>query len=223
MGRGSRCSSACSRPLITIVIGASGRHRGRVRRRRDRLDPDADLGLLPRPADGRPRPRPRTDHPRHRRRPGAPGRDPGHADRHRHRDRPDVVGDDRACRAQPGPVDQGADVRRPGAGHRSRAGPDHAAPHPAQRGQPDRGPVRAHVRDRGVHRDDARVHRPRRPDRPLVGPDPQRMPRVAGAPGLGAWWYIAPPAACVVLVVLAFTLVGNALDDILNPKSAGRR
>ena len=25
----------------------------------------------------------------------------------------------------------------------------------------------------------------------------------AGAPGLGAWWYIAPPAVCVVLVVLA--------------------
>ena len=45
----------------------------------------------------------------------------------------------------------------------------------------------------------------------------------AGAPGLGAWWYIAPPAACVVLVILAFTLVGNALDDILNPKSAPRR
>jgi peptide/nickel transport system permease protein len=45
----------------------------------------------------------------------------------------------------------------------------------------------------------------------------------AGAPGLGAWWYIVPPAVCVVLVVLSFTLVGNALDDILNPKSAGRR
>jgi peptide/nickel transport system permease protein len=45
----------------------------------------------------------------------------------------------------------------------------------------------------------------------------------SGAPGLQAWWYIAPPAVCVVLVVLAFTLVGNALDDILNPKSAGRR
>ncbi len=45
----------------------------------------------------------------------------------------------------------------------------------------------------------------------------------AGAPGLGAWWYIAPPAVCVVLVVLAFTLVGNALDDILNPKSRTRR
>jgi peptide/nickel transport system permease protein len=45
----------------------------------------------------------------------------------------------------------------------------------------------------------------------------------AGAPGLGAWWYIVPPAACVVLVVLAFTLVGNALDDILNPKGRERR
>ena len=45
----------------------------------------------------------------------------------------------------------------------------------------------------------------------------------SGAPGLGAWWYIVPPAVGVVLVVLAFTLVGNALDDLLNPKSAGRR
>ena len=47
--------------------------------------------------------------------------------------------------------------------------------------------------------------------------------QATGAPGLGAWWYILPPALCVVLVVLAFTLVGNALDDILNPKSAQRR
>ena len=45
----------------------------------------------------------------------------------------------------------------------------------------------------------------------------------SGAPGLGAWWYIAPPAVSVVLVVLSFTLVGNALDDVLNPKSGGRR
>jgi peptide/nickel transport system permease protein len=45
----------------------------------------------------------------------------------------------------------------------------------------------------------------------------------AGAPGLGAWWYIVPPAVCVVLVVLAFTLVGNALDDTLNPKGGQRR
>jgi peptide/nickel transport system permease protein len=45
----------------------------------------------------------------------------------------------------------------------------------------------------------------------------------SGAPGLGAWWYIAPPAVAVVLVVLSFTLVGNALDDLLNPKSGTRR
>ncbi len=47
--------------------------------------------------------------------------------------------------------------------------------------------------------------------------------QTSGAAGLGAWWVIAPPATCVVLVILSFTLVGNALDDILNPKSAGRR
>jgi peptide/nickel transport system permease protein len=45
----------------------------------------------------------------------------------------------------------------------------------------------------------------------------------AGAPSLGAWWYVVPPATCVVLVILAFTLVGNALDDVMNPKGVGRR
>jgi peptide/nickel transport system permease protein len=45
----------------------------------------------------------------------------------------------------------------------------------------------------------------------------------SGAPGLGAWWCIFPPAFCVVVVILAFTLVGNALDDVLNPKAGLRR
>jgi peptide/nickel transport system permease protein len=45
----------------------------------------------------------------------------------------------------------------------------------------------------------------------------------AGAPGLGAWWYIVPPAVSVVLVVLSFTLLGNALDDVLNPRARLRR
>jgi peptide/nickel transport system permease protein len=47
--------------------------------------------------------------------------------------------------------------------------------------------------------------------------------REVGAPGLGAWWYFIPPGVCIVLVVFAFTLVGSALDDILNPRRGGRR
>ncbi len=47
--------------------------------------------------------------------------------------------------------------------------------------------------------------------------------RAVGAPGLGAWWYIGPPGVCIILVVLAFTLVGGALDDLLNPKRRQRR
>lgn len=45
----------------------------------------------------------------------------------------------------------------------------------------------------------------------------------SGAPGLGAWWFVAPPAVSVVLVVLSFTLVGGALDDVLNPRLRSRR
>lgn len=33
-----------------------------------------------------------------------------------------------------------------------------------------------------------------------------------------AYWYIAPPAICLILVVLSFTYVGNAMDRILNPR-----
>lgn len=44
-----------------------------------------------------------------------------------------------------------------------------------------------------------------------------------GAASLGAWWVITPPGIAIVLVVLAFTLVGGALDDVLNPKLRGRR
>jgi peptide/nickel transport system permease protein len=47
--------------------------------------------------------------------------------------------------------------------------------------------------------------------------------RAVGAPGLGAWWYFVPPGVAIVLVVFAFTLVGSALDDILNPRRRTRR
>jgi peptide/nickel transport system permease protein len=40
----------------------------------------------------------------------------------------------------------------------------------------------------------------------------------AGAPTLGAWWWIGAPGVCIVLVVLAFTMCGTALEEILNPR-----
>ena len=35
---------------------------------------------------------------------------------------------------------------------------------------------------------------------------------------LGLYGWIIAPGLCIVLVVLAFTLLGYALDDIMNPK-----
>jgi peptide/nickel transport system permease protein len=39
-----------------------------------------------------------------------------------------------------------------------------------------------------------------------------------GAMTTGAWWFIIPPGVCVVLVVLAFTLIGQALEEVVNPR-----
>ncbi|MEW5784003.1 MAG: ABC transporter permease [Bacillota bacterium] len=39
-----------------------------------------------------------------------------------------------------------------------------------------------------------------------------------GAVSHGAWWWLLPPGICVVLVVLGFTFMGYALDEVLNPK-----
>jgi peptide/nickel transport system permease protein len=44
-----------------------------------------------------------------------------------------------------------------------------------------------------------------------------------GALTLGAWWFLFPPGICVVLVVLAFTLVGQALEEIFNPRLRASR
>ena len=100
---------------------------------------------------------------------------------------------------------------------------DHAPPHPAQRDEPHRRPVRAHVRDRGVHRDDARVHRARRPVGPVVGPDPQQRPdgRRARASGRGGTSSRRPRPSCSSCS--RSRSLGNALDDVLNPKALSRR
>ena len=41
---------------------------------------------------------------------------------------------------------------------------------------------------------------------------------VNGAAGLPAWWYLLPPGIAIVLVVLAFTFIGMAYDEVLDPK-----
>jgi peptide/nickel transport system permease protein len=43
-----------------------------------------------------------------------------------------------------------------------------------------------------------------------------------GAMTTGSWWFIVPPGVCVVLVVLAFTLIGQALEEIFNPRLRSR-
>ena len=43
-----------------------------------------------------------------------------------------------------------------------------------------------------------------------------------GAMTTGAWWFIIPPGLCVVAVVLSFNLVGQALEEIFNPRLRGR-
>lgn len=39
-----------------------------------------------------------------------------------------------------------------------------------------------------------------------------------GAYSQGAWWYVFFPGLCIVLLALSFTLVGYAVDEILNPR-----
>jgi len=43
-----------------------------------------------------------------------------------------------------------------------------------------------------------------------------------GAISAGAWWYLYPPGIAIILVVLAFTLIGRALETVLNPRLRDR-
>ena len=40
----------------------------------------------------------------------------------------------------------------------------------------------------------------------------------SGATSLGYWWVLIPPGLMITLMVLAFTLVGNALTDVIDPR-----
>lgn len=43
-----------------------------------------------------------------------------------------------------------------------------------------------------------------------------------GALSRGSWWYIFSPGIFITLTVLGFTFVGNALDEIINPRLKSR-
>jgi peptide/nickel transport system permease protein len=45
----------------------------------------------------------------------------------------------------------------------------------------------------------------------------------SGAITAGAWWYLLPPGLAIVVVVLGFTLVGRALEIVVNPTLRARR
>jgi peptide/nickel transport system permease protein len=45
----------------------------------------------------------------------------------------------------------------------------------------------------------------------------------SGALAQGAWWFFLPPGICIVLVVIAFTMVGYAIEEIVNPTLRERR
>jgi peptide/nickel transport system permease protein len=45
----------------------------------------------------------------------------------------------------------------------------------------------------------------------------------AGALTLKAWWYVIPPGLGIMLVVLAFTMCGQALEEVLDPRLRDQR
>jgi peptide/nickel transport system permease protein len=45
----------------------------------------------------------------------------------------------------------------------------------------------------------------------------------AGALSRNAWWYYLPPGLGIMAVVLAFVLIGHALEQILDPRLREKR
>ena len=208
--------------LITIVIGSLVGIVAGVRRREGRQRPDAPVGLLPRPADDRPCSDPRPDHPRH------------------HRAQAEFFG----IRATLMVIvivigltswaTTARVIRSQVLSLKSRMFVDRARVIGSGPGRI----MRRHILPNVVNLIVAQavltfatavftettlafigLGDPAAPSWGQILNNAQS----AGAPGLGAWWYIVPPAAAVVLVVMSFTLLGNALDDVLNPKALGRR
>ena len=51
----------------------------------------------------------------------------------------------------------------------------------------------------------------------ILGRD-DRVKRSRRAPSPRAWWWLMAPEIALVMVMLAFTMCGYALDEIINPR-----
>ena len=99
--------------------------------------------------------------------------------------------------------------RRPLAHREPPRAPERRADH---LGEPDTYRSRRHP-----HRDHAVVPRSRRSVSPVVGQDaPRRVHHRRH--GWGVWWYYLPAGLGIIAVVLAFTLCGQAIEQVLNPR-----
>ena len=45
----------------------------------------------------------------------------------------------------------------------------------------------------------------------------------SGAVSRGAWWYFGPPGVCICALVMGFTLVGYAIEELVNPRLRERK
>src|SRR5262249_22563650 len=45
----------------------------------------------------------------------------------------------------------------------------------------------------------------------------------SGAVAQGDWWYFIPPGLCICGLVMGFTLVGYAIEELVNPRLRERR
>ena len=137
---------------------------------------------------------------------------------HHLRDRHHVVAVDGASRAGPGADGQAAAVRRPGPGPRCRTGARHPQARAPQRRAAD--PRQHHARgaDLDPHRD-ARSRSSGSATRPQASWGKTLEEAFhAGAINREAWWYYLPAGLGIVAVVLAFTMFGRALEEILDPR-----
>ena len=100
---------------------------------------------------------------------------------------------------------------------------DRAQADPAQRAAADLRQHGADHRPRDPVRVDALVPRPGRPHPAVVGHDARHAPTSRAPSSAGAGGTSSRPGLCICLLVMGFTLVGYAIEEIINPRLRERR